>query len=1072
MGKKKLNKAQIGTALKPITAENVSDFFSLFSIPQKAITKLITGKYQAPSEAMGIKNKAGAIATDIILDPVNLIGGAGAVKATGAYKNAYKYNPWRFKPNPGAYYRGVGKTGYDDAIESGILRTPKGSSFGDDLYLSDKFSEAEYYADNKLPWTLSDDGRVVDDLVKGKGVDVTRYIAEIPKANVNARRYYINDSQFITNDKVPLDDVRLLKQDWLRGYKEVKPLKKKENGGWLDKYDVPQAQNGIEGTMDGLTDQGFNYNGAWGGTMQMGGNLPGSVGFMYARTQGAAPSNGPYAKKTKASAQNGRAISDNTRLKPIVTEKPINREVVKSTEIESSVMSPQEALLNKLKGVKLKESQDRLNKTAEKLTAIGSLSPNPYISIPSAIGNFTLGATGTATPEDRGLDYMGVFGSLATPDYASGFKKVSRRVPFFKGLSFVDALADIFEFTPSEDLPKRQNGGEMKFYQEGLDFKPKNISQDGSKNPKKKKTLILAEHDPELWDYQDKNYTPKINPFIEEAAGIKKYVNKYFPNEDVEVVPTYRQNIKEALAKSDPNTRLVVMGHSGNKMFGIPTAEFIESVGNTRYENCYAGICYGNDLRGIGRPAADRNIAGVQIPGRYPESYNLQNFNIRSNNEQWVGFAPVNRGGEEGFRDSFFRRSKNPELNKLKDQLKKIWSDQNVEYEKKMKAAEPIESKLDKIYSQNKQTLNLPKAADTKELDYIQYPARTANYGDPLRFDPREFLRKKEEGGEIPQAQLGIGILPTTEQYQKFAENVGEVLSAPQKALTKLISGKYQKPSEAMDIQNKAGAFVTDLILDPVNILAGAKMAKGVDDMIYPTRTYRAQVPGKNVLGYESSDLSKKVYEKGDWTTKDLDEAFQYLKGIDIPGGRPGLITGEDMLLTEYKVPFWKKSVKFDEDVVALKEAQRQSVNPNEYIVPRNRFLYPRKTTSLKAVPEHLKQDKFYSASSIPLSKESYQYRSAPYMYVQDQLDAAVRGKKYKKGGEIKKDDMGYWNPENWGEPVEIDSNQITMEGVYEPLIGVSDTGDVQYMEPGEEYEFDGESVIEYPVANWLDKYN
>jgi hypothetical protein len=57
--------------------------------------------------------------------------------------------------------------------------------------------------------------------------------------------------------------------------------------------------------MGGLTDIGFDYNGAWGGTMQMGGSLPGSVGFMYARTQSPAPSNGPYAKKTKPSAQNG-----------------------------------------------------------------------------------------------------------------------------------------------------------------------------------------------------------------------------------------------------------------------------------------------------------------------------------------------------------------------------------------------------------------------------------------------------------------------------------------------------------------------------------------------------------------------------------------------------------------------------------------------------------------------------------------------------------------------------------------------------------------------------------------------
>lgn len=78
---------------------------------------------------------------------------------------------------------------------------------------------------------------------------------------------------------------------------------------WLDKYkDVPEAENGIEGTMGGLTDKGFNYNGAWGGTMAMGGSLPGSVGFTYARTQDPAPSKGKYAKKTMASAQNGQEM--------------------------------------------------------------------------------------------------------------------------------------------------------------------------------------------------------------------------------------------------------------------------------------------------------------------------------------------------------------------------------------------------------------------------------------------------------------------------------------------------------------------------------------------------------------------------------------------------------------------------------------------------------------------------------------------------------------------------------------------------------------------------------------------
>ena len=65
---------------------------------------------------------------------------------------------------------------------------------------------------------------------------------------------------------------------------------------WLDKYE--------EGGYLGTTNKGFDYNGAWGGQFQSGGSLPGSVGFTYARTQGI-PSEGPYAKKTMPSAQNG-----------------------------------------------------------------------------------------------------------------------------------------------------------------------------------------------------------------------------------------------------------------------------------------------------------------------------------------------------------------------------------------------------------------------------------------------------------------------------------------------------------------------------------------------------------------------------------------------------------------------------------------------------------------------------------------------------------------------------------------------------------------------------------------------
>ena len=96
---------------------------------------------------------------------------------------------------------------------------------------------------------------------------------------------------------------------------------KQKNGGWLDKFDSGgtmqeyqenyndysvSAPEGFQG--DGYSNVGRNYSPAWGGQFAMGGSLPGAVGFTYARTAGSAPSEGPYAKKTLPSAQNGQEM--------------------------------------------------------------------------------------------------------------------------------------------------------------------------------------------------------------------------------------------------------------------------------------------------------------------------------------------------------------------------------------------------------------------------------------------------------------------------------------------------------------------------------------------------------------------------------------------------------------------------------------------------------------------------------------------------------------------------------------------------------------------------------------------
>ncbi len=65
------------------------------------------------------------------------------------------------------------------------------------------------------------------------------------------------------------------------------------------------------------------------------------------------------------------------------------------------------------------------------------------------------------------------------------------------------------------------------------------------------------------------------------------------------------------------------------------------------------------------------------------------------------------------------------------------------------------------------------------------------------------------------------------------------------------------------------------------------------------------------------------------------------------------------------------------------------------------------------------------------------------------------------QSGGIIEDDMGQWN--HPGEVTKINSNNITMQGVDYPVLGVSNTGHTQMMQPGGEYQFNGDYVIEYP---------
>ena len=210
-----------------------------------------TGFYKAGFKALGIKEMtkdAGKFLTE-----------------STPLKNAYKYNPLAFKPDKDAYYRMIGKDGFNDALESGVIRPPQhhytiaqgmpkegteGVIFRDGTpYNKMNFPEydAAYY--NKgypldKRWYPRNSEKV--NPKTGKTISTRKasrngydgpYMAEVKdesgyfmKTDVSSK-----NTVHVTKEDFPThaDNAKFYKEHWLKGYKEV-PKDKKSNTGWLD----------------------------------------------------------------------------------------------------------------------------------------------------------------------------------------------------------------------------------------------------------------------------------------------------------------------------------------------------------------------------------------------------------------------------------------------------------------------------------------------------------------------------------------------------------------------------------------------------------------------------------------------------------------------------------------------------------------------------------------------------------------------------------------------------------------------------------------------------------------------
>lgn len=149
----------------------------------------------------------GALAARALATPALEAAGEYLTENT-ALKNAYKLNPYAFKPTEGMLYRGIGEGGMQDALESGVFRAKQNvaPSMQGRFDMSKQFSKAYY----------SPKFNVADTYGQG-------YIAEVPSDATTFGMRYSNGKTWsqIAQEDIPIEKGKILKKDWIKGYKEV-----------------------------------------------------------------------------------------------------------------------------------------------------------------------------------------------------------------------------------------------------------------------------------------------------------------------------------------------------------------------------------------------------------------------------------------------------------------------------------------------------------------------------------------------------------------------------------------------------------------------------------------------------------------------------------------------------------------------------------------------------------------------------------------------------------------------------------------------------------------------------------
>lgn len=861
--------------------------------------------------------------------------------------------------------------------------------------------------------------------------------------------------------------------------------------GWLDNYNDSKVSipEGFQG--EGYSTKGRNYSPAWGGQFQMGGyvypvnyvpeaqmgtSIPGAVGFTYARTNDPAPSNGPYAKKTKASAQDGKWLGNKLNNEGYITSEtkggnrisftgnqrtdewinkqidsgkfgfdpktgatfPLKKPVKGMSKEDKFIGSKQYHDLQAPQGFNTKDQiaeieklpkwqQDIINSSNKERRKVyvrddmQKAFQNPIMYAPGAIALAPLAATGLmeagmfATPYIEGALATQLPGMAAVPGATVGNAVTAG----FAGHGLANVGPDTVEFVKN---PSLENAGAVGM--DVLEIAP--IVGPGVKT--------IGEG----VNYA-KNVAPKINKFSKTAVNDVSDTFRYLKNKQLS-----KPKVKKTINKYLEEARTPIREGEINSIEDFDNYHYdiarqmndIYSMGpgvskTADFNRRIQGI-FENELKGIrsGEITDPEKLTSIinNMKQLIPSSKEVTKDVISSINKSQRNLI-FNPETDPGLIKNYFKNLKNLEGKEANFSLtpkERETLDAIRELGKYKTEAQDNLTRLihdpDAMSGINKAILNLDDDV-VRSVIGIPKSDLLSSYQRNVPLDVRS------KAADLISNPMSTNQVMNLQQenllYDPFVAKT-VMPSSQNRSLLQKFGDNYVKTFSKYDIE--------PLEYTPTSLIGSART------------DYRFKVP--EIVDADGSTIAfgTPYFDRSNRTVGQLKEA---LKKVEAGNKGDSFIGSGSLSSDSYPLTLDSGLFMMNRGVVSPGFSGRfNRLNDWGYTNQAPNLVLKDINSKILEL-EKLSGKKFPKATYNP--EERYQY-IVPEIYFT----------KLKKGGVIK-DDMGQWaHP---GEITEINSNDITMQGVPYDVLGISDTGDTKLMKPGKNYKFKGKKVTEYPMA-------